>query len=42
MSNLLLYKTLMKPIYTEKSVSYAENNRIFVFKVALNSDKKKN
>lgn len=41
MSNLLLYKTLMKPIYTEKSVSYAENNRIFVFKVALNSDKKK-
>jgi large subunit ribosomal protein L23 len=41
MNNLFLYKTLIKPIYTEKSVIAAENNRVFVFKVDLKSDKKK-
>lgn len=40
MNNLFLYKTLIKPIYTEKSVSSVEDNRIFVFKVNLKSKKK--
>jgi len=41
MSNLFLYKTLIKPISTEKSVYSAEKNRNFVFKVSMDSNKKK-
>ena len=41
MSNLFLYNILIKPISTEKSVYSAENNRNFVFKVNIKSDKKK-
>jgi len=41
MNELLLYKTLIKPIYTEKSVISAEKNRVFVFKIDLKSNKKK-
>jgi len=41
MNNLFLYKTLIKPIYTEKSVLETEKNRVFVFKVELNSNKKR-
>jgi large subunit ribosomal protein L23 len=40
MNNEILYKTLIKPISTEKSVYEAEKNRAFVFKVSLKSDKK--
>lgn len=42
MSSSFLYKTLIKPIYTEKSVSLSEKDRVFIFKVNLKSDKKKN
>lgn len=31
----------MKPIYTEKSVVENENNKVFVFRVDLKSNKKK-
>jgi len=41
MNNLFLYRTLIKPIYTEKSVEAAEKNRVFVFKVNLKTNKKK-
>jgi len=41
MSSSFLYKTLIKPIYTEKSVSLSEKDRVFIFKVNLKSDKKK-
>lgn len=41
MNNLFLYKTLIKPIYTEKSVSATEKYKVFVFKVNIKSDKKK-
>jgi len=41
MNDLFIYKTLIKPIYTEKSVTATEKDRVFVFKVSLNSDKKK-
>lgn len=40
MNDLFLYRTLIKPIYTEKSVTATENNRVFVFKVDLKSNKK--
>jgi large subunit ribosomal protein L23 len=40
MNNLSLYNTLIKPIYTEKSVTIAESNRVFVFKVNPKSDKR--
>jgi len=40
MNNLSLYKILIKPISTEKSVNIAEKNRNFIFKVKLNSNKK--
>jgi len=40
MNNLHLYNTLIRPIYTEKSVSIAESNRVFVFKVRSTSNKK--
>jgi len=40
MNNLSLYNTLIKPIYTEKSVTIAESNRVFVFKVNPKSNKK--
>lgn len=36
-----LYKILIKPISTEKSVYNAENNRTFIFKVGLKTNKKK-
>jgi len=41
MNDLFLYKTLIKPISTEKSVYSAEKNRNFVFKVSIDSNKKK-
>jgi large subunit ribosomal protein L23 len=40
MNDLFLYRTLIKPISTEKSVDSIEKNRCFVFKVNLKSNKK--
>ena len=40
MNNRSLYNTLIKPIYTEKSVTIAESNKVFVFKVDPKSNKK--
>jgi len=40
MKNSSLYNTLVKQIYTEKSVTIAENNSVFVFKVHVKSNKK--
>lgn len=40
MNNRNLYKTLIKPISTEKSVISIDKYNIFVFKVNLNSNKK--
>lgn len=41
MNDLSLYRTLIKPISTEKSVYSTEKNRNFVFKVSMDSNKKK-
>jgi len=41
MNNLYLYRTLIKPISTEKTVFESEKNGVFVFKVDLKTDKKK-
>lgn len=41
MNNMQLYKTIIKPITTEKSVISIDKYNIFVFKVNLNSNKKK-
>jgi large subunit ribosomal protein L23 len=40
MNELFLYRTLIKPIYTEKSVENMEKNRNFIFKVNLKTNKK--
>lgn len=40
MNDMYFHKTLIKPISTEKSVNILENNKNFVFKVKIDSNKK--
>lgn len=40
MNDISVYRVLIKPIYTEKSVTATEKNRVFVFRVNIKSDKK--
>ena len=40
MNDLSLHRVLIKPIYTEKSVTATEKNQVFIFKVDIKSNKK--